>query len=122
MTPGKNFDRSGAIGPWIVSADAIGDLSQLTIETRVNGERRQFGKVSEFIFPIEHIVSYISGFTALRPGDVIAMGTPPGCAFGEAAPRWLRADDEVTITIPGIGTLANRVIADTSTEEKASHD
>ncbi|ODA19806.1 5-carboxymethyl-2-hydroxymuconate isomerase, partial [Achromobacter xylosoxidans] len=74
VTPGKNFERSGAIGPWLVTADEIGDPARLRIETRLNGETVQQGELADLIFPIPELIAYISAFTPLAPGDVIATG------------------------------------------------
>lgn len=116
VTAGKNFDRTGAIGPWIVTRDELPDLSRVEIETFVNGERRQHGDGSDFIFSVPDIVAYVSTFMALRPGDIIAMGTPSGSAAGEKEPRWLAAGDELEIRITGIGSIKNVVAREESAE------
>jgi 2-keto-4-pentenoate hydratase/2-oxohepta-3-ene-1,7-dioic acid hydratase in catechol pathway len=118
VTAGKNFDRTGAIGPWIVTRDEMPDVDAVEIETFVNGERRQHGTCDDFIFSIPDIVSYMSEFMELRPGDMIAMGTPPGCAFGEKEPRWLKAGDELEIRISGIGSIKNIVVGETSAQSE----
>jgi 2-keto-4-pentenoate hydratase/2-oxohepta-3-ene-1,7-dioic acid hydratase in catechol pathway len=112
VTAGKNFDRSGAIGPWIVTRDEIPDLDAVEIETFVNGERRQHGVCGDFIFSVPEIVAYVSDFMELKPGDVLATGTPAGCAALEKAPRWLRAGDLLEVRISGIGSLINQVTAE----------
>lgn len=114
VTAGKNFDKTGVIGPWVVTRDEVPDVDAVEIETFVNGERRQQGMCHDFIFSIPDIVSYVSEFMELRPGDIIAMGTPPGCAAGEREPRWLKAGDELEIRISGIGSIKNVVTGETS--------
>lgn len=112
VTPGKNFDRSGAIGPWIVTPDEMPPVRDIVLETFVNGVRRQYGKGSDLIFSLEYCVSYISTFMELRPGDVISLGTPPGVAMWQEKPDWLKAGDEVELRISGIGSLRNNVGAE----------
>jgi 2-keto-4-pentenoate hydratase/2-oxohepta-3-ene-1,7-dioic acid hydratase in catechol pathway len=110
VTQGKNFDRSGAMGPWMVTPDEIGDLGKMRIKTRVNGEVRQKDTVESMIFPFEYLLQYISTFTTLVPGDVIATGTPTGAGARFDPPRWLKPGDRVEVEVSGIGTLANTVI------------
>jgi len=110
ITAGKNFWRSGAIGPWVVTADRIPDPTALTLETRVNGERRQHTTTDGMIYPIPTLIEYASRITPLHPGDVIATGTPEGVAVHRKPPLWLRAGDVIEIEISGIGTLRNPVI------------
>jgi 2-keto-4-pentenoate hydratase/2-oxohepta-3-ene-1,7-dioic acid hydratase in catechol pathway len=109
VTPGKNFERSGAIGPWLVTADEIGDPARLRIETRLNGETVQQGELADLIFPIPELIAYISAFTPLAPGDVIATGTPEGVGASRQPPRFLAAGDTLEIEVPGVGTLRNTV-------------
>jgi 2-keto-4-pentenoate hydratase/2-oxohepta-3-ene-1,7-dioic acid hydratase in catechol pathway len=112
VTSGKNFGSSGSIGPWIVTADEIGDPARLHVTTRVNGEERQASGLDRLIFSIPRVIAYISGFTELRPGDVIATGTPPGAGFTLTPKRWLEPGDSVEIDIPGVGVLRNPVAAE----------
>ena len=107
---GKNFDASGAIGPWVVSADEITDPQDLTIETRVNGELMQRDLTANMLRSVAEIVVYVSGFASLRPGDVIATGTPGGVGVSQQPPRWLVPGDRVEVEISSIGTLCNDVI------------
>ena len=106
---GKNFARSGGCGPWIVTTDEIGDLGRLSLTTRVNGELRQQTDVSQMIFQPDELIAYISHFTPLHPGDLIATGTPEGAGGSFSPPRFLKAGDHVEISVPGVGTLRNRV-------------
>ena len=112
FTPGKNFDRSGAIGS-ITSADAIPDPSTLELTTRVNGQVMQSASVSELVFDVPYLIEYCSTFMTLRPGDVIATGTPGGVGAARTPPVWLKAGDIVEVEISGIGTLTNPVCDET---------
>ena len=108
--PGKNFDNSGAMGPWIVTADEVGDPAALHLTTAVNGEVLQDAPTADMIHSIAEIVAYCSAFTTLEAGDVIATGTPSGVGFARTPPRWLQPGDTVTVTITGVGTLTNTVV------------
>lgn len=110
VTQGKNFDRSGSIGPWLASADEFETFDDLWITTRVNGEPRQHDTTANFLFPFRRIVSYISTFTTLWPGDVIATGTPTGVGARYDPPRWLVPGDRVEVEVSGVGTLVNTVM------------
>lgn len=109
VTQGKNFDKSGSIGPWIVTRDEAGDLDNLDLVTRVNGEERQRGNTGTLMFPFARIINYVSTFTTLEPGDCIATGTPPGAGARFDPPRWLKAGDVVEVECPSIGVLRNEV-------------
>ncbi|HXP29825.1 MAG TPA: fumarylacetoacetate hydrolase family protein [Stellaceae bacterium] len=109
VTQGKNFERSGAIGPWLVTADSCPDLGCLRVTTRVNGETRQDDTVQSLIFPFDYLINYISTFTELKPGDVISTGTPVGAGARFDPPRWLKPGDVVEVAVSGIGTLSNPV-------------
>ncbi|HVG39827.1 MAG TPA: fumarylacetoacetate hydrolase family protein [Pyrinomonadaceae bacterium] len=109
FTPGKNFPATGALGPWLVTADEIPDPSQLTLVTRLNGEEMQRTTTREMIFDIPTLVAYISTFTELVPGDVIATGTPGGVGAKRTPPVWMKAGDEIEVEISGVGILRNRV-------------
>ncbi len=106
---GKNFARSGGCGPWIVTADEIEDINRMTLTTAVNGETRQQTNVASMIFPPEELVAYISHFTPLAAGDLIATGSPEGAGGSFSPPKFLRAGDEIEITVSGVGKLRNRV-------------
>ncbi len=110
--PGKNFYRSGAIGPWMVTADEVGDIGDLAIRTRVDGELRQDGSTAMMIFEVPFLIAHISRFTWLEPGDMIATGSPGGSAASEDAPRWLRPGQQVEIEVERIGVLKNPVAAE----------
>ena len=108
FTAGKNFDRSGAMGPMVPAAE-VGDPSSLALVTRVNGEVMQKGRVSELVFDIPALIQYCSTFTELRPGDVIATGTPGGVGAARKPPVWLQDGDLVEVEITGLGVLSNPV-------------
>ncbi|WP_420621388.1 fumarylacetoacetate hydrolase family protein [Candidatus Poriferisodalis sp.] len=110
VAAGKNFFRSGSMGPWITTADEIADPAALEVICRVNGKERQRAGVSEMIFSVAEIIAYISRVMPLEPGDVIATGSPEGTGGSHEPPRWLVAGDEITFEVPGIGVLRNRVI------------
>lgn len=112
FTPGKNFDRSGAIGPELVPADAFGDYRAHDLTTRVNGEVVQHTPVSLMLFDAETLISYVSGFTELRPGDIIATGTCGGVGEKRVPPRWLVPGDVVEVEVSGIPVLRNPVVAE----------
>ena len=112
VTQGKNFDRSGGLGPWL-EADLAGlPLEDLSIETRVNGTVRQKDTTASLAFPFRRLIAYISSFTTLQPGDLIATGTPTGSGGRLDPPVWLKAGDLVEVTVQGVGTLANPVAAE----------
>jgi 2-keto-4-pentenoate hydratase/2-oxohepta-3-ene-1,7-dioic acid hydratase in catechol pathway len=109
FTAGKNFPHSGAIGPYLVSRDAIPDGAGLELVTRVNGEAVQTGNTGELIFDVPRLIEYCSTFTELLPGDVIATGTPGGVGAARRPPVWLEAGDRVAVEIERIGRLENPV-------------
>lgn len=110
VAAGKNFFRSGSLGPWITTADEIADPAALEVICRVNGSERQRAGVSEMIFSVAEIVSYLSKVMPLEPGDIIATGSPEGTGGSFEPPLWLEPGDEIAFEIPGIGVLENRVI------------
>lgn len=112
-TPGKNFDRSGAFGPYLVGADEIRDPNGgLKLETRLNGKVMQATTTDNMIFSVPALIAYISSFTRLEPGDVIATGTPGGVGFKRTPPVFMRAGDGIEVEIERVGLLANSVQAD----------
>lgn len=116
-TPGKNFFRSGAIGPWLVTPDEVGDLSRLEIIGRLNQEVMQRDTIDQLIFTIPRLIAYLSTFTELAPGDVIATGTPAGVGLSRKPQRWLRPGDVFEVEITGLGVLRNPVADDTISQE-----
>lgn len=110
FTPGKNFPSTGAFGPALVTPDEVGALDDLTIQTRLNGEVVQSSTLGHMIFPVAEIIAYVSSFTRLSPGDVIATGTPGGVGAKRQPPVWLKPGDVVEIDIAGVGVLRNGVI------------
>ena len=110
VTQGKNFARSGSLGPWLVTRDEIADALALHLQTRVNGELRQDDTTANLIFPFDYLISYLSTFMPLNPGDVIATGTPTGAGARFDPPKYLRAGDTVEVHVPHIGTLSNPII------------
>ena len=107
---GKNFDRSGSGGPWIVSTREIGDPQALKIETRLNGKTMQQACTAEMILSVVDIVIYLSKFTTLKPGDIIATGTPSGVGMSRNPQIWLASGDMIEICISSIGCLNNLVV------------
>jgi 2-keto-4-pentenoate hydratase/2-oxohepta-3-ene-1,7-dioic acid hydratase in catechol pathway len=110
-TPGKNFDATMPIGPEIVTTDEV-DVADVLLTTTLNGEVMQSARTSQMIFNIPATVEYVSSFTTLKPGDVIATGTPGGVGFARQPPVWLQPGDLLEIEIEGLGKLANRVVAE----------
>ncbi|MBD9652713.1 fumarylacetoacetate hydrolase family protein [Ensifer sp. ENS09] len=109
VTQGKNFDRTGSIGPWLVPFTDEAQLADIKLETRVNGEVRQQDRTSRMIFSFRKIISYVSTFTTLVPGDVIVTGTPTGAGARFDPPIWLKPGDIVEVEAEGIGTLINPI-------------
>lgn len=110
-TKGKSHDTFGPIGPWLVTRDEIADVQSLSMWLDVDGVRRQTGTTATMIFGVAHLVSYLSQFMTLLPGDVISTGTPPGVGLGMKPPVYLRAGQVVTLGIEGLGTQRQRMIA-----------
>ena len=109
VTQGKNFDQSGAIGPWIVPFLDDAQLDDIRLTTRVNGELRQDDRTSRMLFPIRRQIEYISTFTTLVPGDIIITGTPTGAGARLDPPVFLKPGDEIIVEAEGIGVLRNGV-------------
>ncbi len=116
-TPGKNFEGTMPIGPEIVTVDEV-DVSDLAITTTLNGTVMQNARTSDMIVSVAKAVEYFSSFTTLRPGDVIATGTPGGVGFARTPPVWLLPGDLIEVTGEGVGSISNRVVA----EEGAPND
>jgi len=115
VTPGKNFERSGSLGPWLVTADELAPGTELHLMTRVNGEVRQDDTTASLIFPFSRLIEYLSSFMRLTPGDLIATGTPTGAGARFDPPRYLRGGDVVEVHVPEIGTLRNVVMDEAPT-------
>ena len=110
VTQGKNFESSGSFGPWMVTSDAIGHAyDDLRVMTRVNGETRQDDTTDHLLFPFRYLISYLSTFMRLKPGDVISTGTPNGAGARFDPPRYLAPGDVVEVEVPGIGILRKEV-------------
>jgi 2-keto-4-pentenoate hydratase/2-oxohepta-3-ene-1,7-dioic acid hydratase in catechol pathway len=107
---GKSFDSHGPIGPWIVTADELGDPHRLGLRTWVNDEKRQDGTTADMVFGIGEMVEHLSTACTLEPGDVVTTGTPPGVGASFQPPKWLVHGDVVRIEIEGVGTLENPVV------------
>jgi 5-carboxymethyl-2-hydroxymuconate isomerase len=112
VTQGKNFDRSGSLGPWMVTADAIDLGAPLHLTTKVNGELRQDDTTANMIFGFADLIAYITTFAGLKPGDLILTGTPTGAGARFDPPKWLVPGDVVEVEVPQIGVLRNRVAAE----------
>lgn len=110
VTQGKNFDATGSLGPWIVPYEDENQIADIRLTTRVNGELRQDDRTSRMIFGFRYLISYISTFTTLVPGDVIVTGTPTGAGARFDPPKFLVPGDVIEVTAEGIGTLANDVV------------
>jgi 2-keto-4-pentenoate hydratase/2-oxohepta-3-ene-1,7-dioic acid hydratase in catechol pathway len=110
-TPGKNFEGTMPIGPEVVTVDEV-DISDVAIRSTLNGEVMQEARTSMMIVSVARAVEYFSGFTSLRPGDVIATGTPGGVGFARTPPVWLTPGDVIDVFVEGVGTISNTVIAE----------
>lgn len=110
VTAGKNFDRSGSLGPWIVPASEIRDPSTLFLTTRINGRIVQESSLSDLIFSIPELIAYISTFCVLRPGDLIATGTPEGVGSKRTPPLFMKQGDTLEIAVSDVGVLRTPVI------------
>ena len=107
--PGKNFPLTGPLGPFMATSKDIPDVNQLTMESRLNGEVMQHASVADLIYTLPGIIEYLSGFTTLSPGDVIATGTPGGVGDRREPPVYMKAGDVIEVEITGLGTLRNVV-------------
>ncbi|THD84330.1 FAA hydrolase family protein [Aliigemmobacter aestuarii] len=110
VTQGKNWDRSGAMGPWIVPFRDAAQLDDIALTTRVNGETRQHDRTSRMIHGFRQLVAYVSTFCTLHPGDILVCGTPTGAGARFDPPVWLKPGDVVEVEAEGIGTLRNTVM------------
>ena len=112
VTAGKNFQSSGACGPWLVTTAEVPKPTGLTLTTRLNGQQVQHASTSDMIYSVPTIIAYVSTFMALEPGDIIATGTPEGVALARTPPLWMKPGDRIEVEISGIGTLANPIVAE----------
>ncbi|CAM8644991.1 MhpD 2-keto-4-pentenoate hydratase/2-oxohepta-3-ene-1,7-dioic acid hydratase (catechol pathway) [Comamonadaceae bacterium] len=108
--PGKNFPLTGPLGPYMASREEIPDVTQLTLESRLNGVVMQRASVADLIYTLPVIIAYVSSFTNLNPGDVIATGTPGGVGDRREPPLYMKAGDVIEVEITGLGTLRNVVV------------
>jgi 2-keto-4-pentenoate hydratase/2-oxohepta-3-ene-1,7-dioic acid hydratase in catechol pathway len=111
-TMGKTFDTFAPIGPEIVTADEIADPHNLDISLTLNGEVMQQSNTGQLIFQVPRLIEFLSSVFTLEPGDLISTGTPAGVGFARKPPVWLRAGDEVTVRVAGLGELTNPVVAE----------
>ena len=110
FTPGKNFEKTGGFGPFMLSADEVNNYEEFKIQTRLNGEIMQDASLSDLIFPIPQIIEYCSGFTELKPGDVIVTGTPGGVGDRREPPVYMKDGDTVEVKITKLGILKNTIV------------
>ncbi len=108
---GKSADTFGPIGPWLVTADEVPDPQNLRLWLEVDGHRYQDGSTATMVFGVAHLVSYISRYMSLQPGDIISTGTPPGVGLGQRPPRFLRSGSVVRLGIDGLGTQQQAVVS-----------
>jgi 2-keto-4-pentenoate hydratase/2-oxohepta-3-ene-1,7-dioic acid hydratase in catechol pathway len=108
---GKGCDSFGPVGPWLVTRDEVMDVQDLDLYLEVNGKRMQTGSTATMIFGVAQLVSYLSRYMTLAPGDIIATGTPPGVGMGRTPPRYLKAGDQVRLGIAGLGEQQQAVMA-----------
>jgi 2-keto-4-pentenoate hydratase/2-oxohepta-3-ene-1,7-dioic acid hydratase in catechol pathway len=109
-TPGKNFEASGAMGPWLVTPDESGPVENMTVIGRLNGREMQRDSAANMIFSVPQIIAYISTFATLLPGDVIVTGTPAGVGFTRKPPLYMVPGDVFEVEITGVGVLRNGVV------------
>ncbi len=110
VTQGKNFDRSGSLGPWIVPSEDVDPSKPLHLMTRINGELRQDDNTERLTWDFSWLIEYITKFATLKPGDLIFTGTPVGAGGHQTPPKWLVPGDVIEVEVPEIGTLRNSVI------------
>lgn len=110
VTQGKNFDRTGSIGPWMVTADEFSGYGDMHIETRVNGDIRQTDTTASLMFDFAYLISYVSTIMTLKRGDIISTGTPIGAGARFDPPIWLKPGDVLEVEAAGIGVLRNEIV------------
>jgi 2-keto-4-pentenoate hydratase/2-oxohepta-3-ene-1,7-dioic acid hydratase in catechol pathway len=111
---GKSADTFGPIGPWLVTADEVPDPQGLDLWLEVDGHRYQKGTTRTMVFGVAHLVSYLSRFMSLQPGDIISTGTPPGVGLGQKPPVYLRPGNRIRLEVQGLGQQNQRVVAETA--------
>jgi len=109
---GKSADTFGPIGPWLVTADEIPDPQKLALWLEVDGKRQQDGTTGTMVFGVAHLVSYLSKFMSLQPGDIVSTGTPPGVGAGKKPPVFLRPGNSMRLGVEGLGEQEQHVVAD----------
>ncbi|WP_435100673.1 fumarylacetoacetate hydrolase family protein [Arhodomonas sp. AD133] len=109
---GKSYDTFCPVGPWLVTADEVADPQALALWTELNGERVQNGTTAEMIFGVRELVSYLSRFMTLEPGDLIATGTPAGVGMGMSPPRYLVSGDRLRLGVEGLGVQSHAIVAE----------
>jgi 2-keto-4-pentenoate hydratase/2-oxohepta-3-ene-1,7-dioic acid hydratase in catechol pathway len=110
--PGKNFYKSGAFGPWIVTPEEMGDVSKAHLMSRLNGVEQQHATIDDLCFDIPTLIEYCSTFTQLEAGDVIATGTTGGVGAYQTPPLWMKPGDTIEVEISGIGVLRNPIVGE----------
>ena len=108
---GKSADTFGPIGPWLVTADEVPDPQALSLWLEIDGQRFQNGTTSTMVFTVAKLVSYVSNYMSLQPGDIISTGTPPGVGLGQKPPRYLQPGETMTLGVEGLGVQTQRVVA-----------
>jgi 2,4-diketo-3-deoxy-L-fuconate hydrolase len=108
---GKSADSFGPLGPWLVTPDEVADWQQLDMWLEVDGHRYQNGSTKTMVFGVPFLISYLSKFMSLQPGDVISTGTPPGVGLGQKPPVYLRAGQQMRLSVAGLGEQTQRVVA-----------
>jgi len=107
---GKGFDSFGPLGPWLVTADEVPDPQQLALWLEVDGQRQQNGNTATMVYQVPFLISYLSQFMSLQPGDVITTGTPPGVGMGHKPPLYLRAGQTIRLGVQGLGVQTQRTV------------
>jgi 2-keto-4-pentenoate hydratase/2-oxohepta-3-ene-1,7-dioic acid hydratase in catechol pathway len=111
-TKGKSADTFGPIGPWLVTADEVPDPQNLTLWLEVDGQEFQRGSTKTMVFGVAYLVSYLSRFMSLQPGDILSTGTPPGVGLGQKPPKYLRPGNRIRLGIDGLGVQTQSVVAE----------
>ena len=107
---GKGCDTFGPIGPWLVTPDEAGDIDALKMWLEVDGRRFQNGTTATMVYKVPHLISYVSRFMSLQPGDVISTGTPPGVGMGQKPPVYLKGGEVMRLSVEGLGIQTQRVV------------